>query len=74
MLLTKKDVFDHTAHDFQRAVELYGLAHNSDPFARNRISLHMRKGLIFPSEVIKDCSIALEARETAKRYAVDYLS
>ena len=55
-LLTKKDIFDHTANEFQRAVKLFALAHNSDPFASNRVSMEMRKGFRFPSEVIADAT------------------
>jgi hypothetical protein len=60
---------DRTAareRDINRAAEAYALAHNSDPFTHGRAVLHMRRGLVFPSEILSDANALLAARQAAK--------
>lgn len=39
--------------EMNRAAHVFAEANQSDPFARDRITLHMRRGIVHPSEVLK---------------------
>lgn len=40
--------------EMERAAAAHVEANRSDPFARGRIWLHMRRGLVLPSDVLAD--------------------
>lgn len=45
------------------AADLHAEANQSDPFARARVALHMRRGLILPSDVSKEARAVLTDRQ-----------
>lgn len=49
-----------------RAADLHRTANPSDPFARDRAMLYMKRGLALPSEITSDAKSQLEARERAR--------
>lgn len=55
--------------DIERVAHLHADAHRSDPFARRRITLYMRRGMELPSDVATDAKRFLDARaaELARR-------
>ena len=49
-----------------RAVALHGQAHISDPFAADRMRLHLTRGLDSSSEVIRAAGSAIAARDAQR--------
>jgi hypothetical protein len=54
------------AADIRRAGTMVAEADISNPFAQNRATFHMRRGLADPADVIKDARAKLAARGLAK--------
>lgn len=54
------------AADIRKVMMAHADANNSDPFAADRIALHMRRGLGLPSDVKRTAESQLNARQAAK--------
>lgn len=52
-------------HTIAEVARLHGEAHNSDPFATARATLHMKRGLAWPDEVKSEATKAIQVRRDA---------
>lgn len=52
--------------EVKKAADRHQEANLSDPFARDRALLYMRRGLALPSDVLADANSQLAARERAR--------
>ena len=53
---------DNYRNRMNAAVNAYAQANRTDPFARDRISLHLRRGLELPSDVLEESNSRIRAQ------------